>query len=43
MGTIIEFDPHRVVIRLDDGTEKVLTCEAPDEFDYDILEKIWEQ
>lgn len=41
-GIIIEFDPHRFVVRLEDGTEKVVTCEAPDEFDYDIIKKIWE-
>ena len=42
MGIIAEFDPHRVVIKLEDGTEKILTCEEPNEFDYDILKKIWE-
>ena len=42
MGTIIEFDPHRVVILLTDGSKKILTCEAPNEFDYDIIKKIWE-
>lgn len=44
MKTIIkEFTPTRVTLLcLTNGKEKVLTTDENNPFDYDIIEKIWE-
>jgi hypothetical protein len=42
MGIIVEFSPNRAVVLKNDNTKEILTCEPPNSFDLDILEKIWE-
>ena len=39
---ITEFTPYKVVLVGKSGRKITLTSEPPYEFDYDIIEKIWE-
>lgn len=39
---IVEFSPYKVVLAGKNGKRITLTSEPPHEFDYDIIEKIWE-